>query len=108
MIAINELVIHTKHPEWGIGCIAKQLQKRVKVNFGRDDVQTCNISDLQIVDTHMCETVPFRTFQMRIMSDKSTLNKVIVGNEVMEYVGIGWTSQGVVTMKDLTKYPRVI
>ena len=32
----------------------------------------------------------------------------IVGNEHKHNVGIGWISYGVITEKDLKKYPRVI
>jgi hypothetical protein len=33
---------------------------------------------------------------------------IIIGNELKQYVGIGWVSQRVITMDDLKRYPRLV
>ncbi len=106
----NTLVTHKKLGSLGIGCVSKIMSKKVKVNFGTDDTMTCDPKQLNVIDTTKCKTVSLRKFQSRIlMSDKNnTIDTVILGNELKHFVGIGWTTQGVVTMDDLKKYPRVI
>lgn len=103
----NTLVKHKKL-NLGIGCISKVLSKSVRVNFGLEDTKTCKPEQLVLIDVSNCKTVTLREFQSRILNDKSTLNDVIIGNEVKLYVGIGWTTQRVVTLEDLKKLPRVI
>lgn len=104
----NTLVRHKKLTSLGIGCVSKILGKKVKVNFGTDDVATFSQAMLIPIDTSKCKTVSFQEFRSRIISDKSKLNKCIVGNELKEYVGIGWITLRVVTDEDLKTYPRVI
>ena len=104
---VNTLVTHKKF-NLGIGCISKEFKNDVAVNFGLDDNKKCKLSSLNIIDTSNCKTIPFTDYRNRIMLSNSTLNNVIVGNELKEFVGIGWTTTRVVTMSDLTKYPRVI
>lgn len=105
---INTLVRHKKIKSLGIGCVSKVLKSSVKVNFGTEDVMTCKPKMLTAIDTSNCKTVTFREFQRRILNDQSTLNRCIVGNELKEYVGIGWITLNVITEADLQKYPRVI
>jgi hypothetical protein len=105
---VNTLVIHKKLKSLGIGCIAKELKSSYKVNFGLDDVMTCKKDSVEVIDTSKCKTVTFMEYRNRILSDKSTLNYCIVGNELKHFVGIGWLTRRVVTLEDLKKYPRVI
>ena len=105
---VNTLVTHKKLKSLGIGCIAKELSKSYRVNFGIEDVLTCKKTAVEPVDTSACKTVSFQEFRSRIMSDKSTLDYAIVGNELKHYVGIGWLTERVVTEVDLKKFPRVI
>jgi hypothetical protein len=104
---INTLVKH-KNKTLGIGCVSKVLNKSYKVNFGLEDVVSCKEDVLEVIDTSKCKTVTSQEFSRRILSDKSTLNNCIVGNELKEYVGIGWITLRVITEEDLKKYPRVI
>lgn len=104
---INTLVTHNKL-NLGIGCISKEYKHDVGVNFGLNDTKKCKLSSLNIIDTNNCKTIPFHEYRNRIMLSNSILNNVIVGNELREFVGIGWTTTRVVTMSDLTKYPRVL
>jgi hypothetical protein len=105
---VNTLVTHKQLRSLGIGCIAKEFSKTYKINFGTMDVFTCKKDAVEIVDVSKCKTVTYKEFRNRILSDNSTLNRVIIGNELKEYVGIGWITLNVVTMNDLEKYPRVI
>lgn len=105
---VNTLVTHKKLKSLGIGCIAKELSKTYKVNFGTTDVFTCGKTSVEIVDTSKCSTISFYEFNTRILRDNSNLNRAIVGNELKEYVGIGWITLRVVTTDDLKLYPRVI
>ena len=104
----NTLVLHKKNIWLGIGCVSKVLKNTVKVNWGLDDCKACSPSMLNVIDTSHCKNITFHEFRSRILSDKSTLNDCIVGNELKHYVGIGWTTTRVVTYEDLKKYPRVI
>ena len=81
---------------------------KVKVNFGTEDTMTCSVKSLNEIDTSKCKTVSLQKFRNRMLDDKGNLNRVIVGNELKEYVGIGWVTLRAVTHGDLQKYPRVI
>ena len=105
---INTLVRHKKLSSLGIGCVSKVLKSSVKVNFGTDDVMTCKLKTLQPVDTSKCKTILWQEYELRCIHHNSSLTRCIVGNEVKEFVGIGWITLNVVTEDDLTKYPRVI
>lgn len=105
---INTLVKHKKLPNLGIGCVSRVLSKSAKVDFGTEDVKTCKIEQLEVIDVSECKTVDFHEFRTRILSDNSTLNYIIIGNELKHYVGIGWVTVRVVTMEDLKNYPRVV
>jgi hypothetical protein len=105
---VNTLVTHKKLKSLGIGCIAKEFSKTYKVNFGTMDVLTCKKNAVEPVDVSKCSTISFHEFNTRILRDNSTLNRAIVGNELKEYVGIGWITINVVTTNDLKLYPRVI
>lgn len=96
---INILVTHKKL-NLGIGCISKEFKNNVAVNFGREDTKKCKLDQLNIIDTSNCKTVTWANYLMRIMRDNSTLNNVIVGNELKEYVGIGWITLRVITIDD--------
>ena len=104
----NTLVTHKKMKVAGIGCVSKICGKKVKVNFGTEDTMTCAPSMLELVDVSSCKTVSFQEFRTRILSNKSKLDKCIVGNELKDYVGIGWVTVRAITHEDLKKYPRVI
>lgn len=105
---VNTLVTHKKLKSLGIGCIAKELKNSYKVNFGLYDVKTCPKQSVELVDTSNCKEVNYSEFRGRILKDNSKLGRCIVGNELKEYVGIGWVTLRVVTMQDLAYYPRVI
>ena len=105
---VNALVRHKKLKTLGIGCISKELKSSYKVNFGLDDVLTCKKNAVEIIDTSKCKTITYSEYRNRIINEKSTINKCIVGNELKEYVGIGWISLRAINSDDLTKYPRVI
>ena len=106
---INTLVRHKKLTSLGIGCISKVRKSSYRVNFGMDDCITCKESILTPVDVSSAKTLPFDDFRrMSICNSKDLPKRVIIGNEVKEWVGIGWVSIGVVTENDLTKYSRVV
>lgn len=105
----NTLVTHKKLKTLGIGCVSKIINpNKVKVNFGTEDTMTCSVKSLNEIDTSKCKTVSLQKFRNRMLDDKGNLNRVIVGNELKEYVGIGWVTLRAVTHGDLQKYPRVI
>lgn len=106
---INSLVKHKKLKSLGIGCISKELKSSYKVNFGTTDVMTCKKDMVEIIDTSFCKTINFDDFKrMTICNSPYIPNYVIIGNELKQYVGIGWVFQRVVTEDDLKKYPRVV
>jgi hypothetical protein len=105
---INTLVKHKKLKSLGIGCISKELKSSYKVNFGLHDVKTCKKDIIGVIDTSSCNTISFREFQNRILSDNSKLDYCILGNELKHYVGIGWVTLRVINEDDLKKHPRVI
>lgn len=106
---INTLVKHKKLKSLGIGCISKELKSSYKVNFGSDDVMTCKKDMVEVIDTSCCKTIKFDDFKrMTICNSPDIPNYVIIGNELKQYIGIGWTSQRVVTENDLKIYPRLV
>lgn len=106
---VNDLVIITTARGLGIGCIAKKLSKKMRVNVGLNDVLDVAPSKLQLLDTSKCKTVTFDKYRRRIMNvGMQNFNHAIVGNVLQEFVGIGWIDLRVITEEDLMKYPRVI
>ena len=110
MLTTNTLVRHKKLTSLGIGCIAKVLPKTYMVNFGTEDCVKLKENELILVDTSKCKTISFQEFRVKGMNNsfKSDSVRMIVGNLLQEYVGIGWITKGVVTDEDLQKYTRVI
>ena len=106
----NTLVTHKKIKSLGIGCVSKVMKKSLKVNFGTEDVVNCNPKMLELIDTSGCKTMSFSEFKRKTITNGFPNGEVraIVGNELREYVGIGWVTKRVVTYDDLKKYPRVI
>lgn len=104
---INTLVVH-KSKSLGIGCITKELKKSYRVSFGLYGKMTCGKVVVEPIDVSGCVTVTFDEFQRRVLSNNTKLNRCIVGNELKQYVGIGWITERVVTFDDLKKYPRVV
>lgn len=106
----NTLVTHKKRSSLGIGCISKVMKNSLKVNFGTQDTVTCNPTMLNVIDTSDCKTMSFAEFNSKSITNgfKSGNVRVIIGNELKEYVGIGWITIRVVTYDDLKKYERVI
>ena len=106
---VNTLVKHKKLSKLGIGCIAKELKNSYKVNFGEDDVITCKKDLIIPIDTSVCKEIKFSDLRsMSIVNSPKLPRYAIIGNEVKNFVGIGWVTQRVVTEEDLTKYPRVV
>lgn len=104
----NTLVTHTKIRSLGIGCVAKKMKRKIRVNFGTDDYIDCEESMLKKVCVKKSKTISFKTFRSRILHDNSSLDFAIVGNELKQFVGIGWITIRVVTEADLKIHPRVI
>jgi len=104
---INTLVTH-KTKNLGIGCIAKELKNSYKVNFGTNDVITCKKDVINIIDTSKCKTMSFQELKKITYGNASINNYVIIGNELKEYVGIGWITIRITTLDDLKNYPRVV
>jgi hypothetical protein len=104
----NTLVTIKNKPDFGICCISKIFAKHYNVNIGTDGCEKIVKEKCLPIDVKNCKTITFNQFRSRILSDNSTLNDVIVGNELKHYVGIGWVTERVIDYEDLCKYPRVI
>src|SRR3989337_2352990 len=98
----NTLVTHKKLHSLGIGCVSKVMKKSLKVNFGTEDVVSCNPKILEVVDTSGCKTIKLSEFKSKTITNSFPSGEVcvIVGNELREYVGIGWVTKRVVTHDD--------
>jgi len=106
---INTLVRHKKLKTLGIGCVSKVLKSSLKVNWGLNDVGTHKENALEVIDTSACKNISFHDLRsMTICNSKNIPDYVIIGNELKQWVGIGWVTQRVVTLEDLKKYARVI
>lgn len=105
---VNTLVRHNKLRSLGIGCVSKVLKSTVIVNFGESDVIKMKPADLTPVDTSRCKTIPFNDWRRQTATNHVKHNIVIVGNEVKQYVGIGWITERIVTDNDLKTLRRVI
>jgi len=108
----NTLVTIQGKPHYGICCIAKIFKNQYNVNIGTQDVQKINKKKCIPVDITNCKTITFQQFKHTILDANPKKQGhdgfVIVGNELMKYVGIGWITQRVINYNDLKKYPRVI
>ena len=102
---VNTLVTHKKHK--GICCVSKELTNHYIINVGLRDTKKVSKSSVKVVDTSNCKTITFTDFRVMSMTNKVDTN-VIVGNELKQYVGIGWVTVRLVTYDDLKKYPRVV
>lgn len=105
---INTLVTHKKFKWLGIGCISKVFKNQYQVNFGTSDTSKVKKDLLVEVDTSKCKTIKFHELKRMVAANDKKLNYVIVGNELKCYVGVGLVSEGVITLNDLKKYPRVV
>lgn len=91
-----------------IGVITRVSKARVEVRFKDDTFIQFRPEQIEIVDTHHCETVPYSRYRKRIIDEKDTLDRVILGNELKAFVGIGWVTEDWVTERLLGMYPRVV
>lgn len=108
LFKINTLVTHKKS-SYGIGCISKILKRGCVVNFGLNDSVCCKSSQLTPLDVSSCKTITFNEVKAMMLSNSDKLPKyLIIGNELQEYVGIGWIKKRIITVEDLTEYQRVI
>lgn len=106
-LTTNTLVYHKRNKNWGIGCIADVMSKHYKVNFGTDDVKKVTFSMVEPIDTSKCRTIKYSDFRRMTITNTVT-EKIIIGNELKEYVGIGWLTLRVIKPEDLEKYARLI
>jgi len=108
-LPVNTLVTHKRGAFDGIGCVTKVFTKSVRVNIGMSESMTCKFDALESVDVSRCRELKFVDFKIKSMNNSPDLPKrVVIGNIISEYVGIGWIKIGVVTVEDLQKYPRVV
>jgi hypothetical protein len=91
-----------------IGVITRVLKTKVEVRFKDDTFIKFRPEQIEIVDTHHCETIPYSRYRNRIIDEKDTLDKAILGNELKQFVGIGWVTVEWVTERLLGMYPRVV
>jgi hypothetical protein len=93
-----------------IGVITRILETRVEVRFTEEDFYKFKFEQIVPVDISESFTVSFSELRRRSITNNfdNFATKVILGNEVKEYVGIGWVLQNYVTEKDLALYPRVV
>ena len=107
---VNTLVTHKRYNKLGIGCVANVVSngKKLKVNFGTENVLVCQPKTLKEVDVSECKTISFQDLRRKTLTNTVDLEYVIIGNEVKQWVGIGFVSCGVVTEDDLKKYFRVV
>ena len=106
---INTLVRHNKLKSLGIGCVSKLLSGKAKINFVLYDTMTCSLSSLIEISIKDCKTMSFDELKKLTISNSEDIpSYVIVGNELCEYVGIGWVSVKVIEESDLKEYIRII
>lgn len=105
-LSVNSLVTSRKFE--GIGCVSKVFSKHVNVNIGKTGSVKILKKFIDAVDTSKCKTITFHAYKNQILVNDPNLTYVILGNELMHYVGIGWVSSRVVDGEDLKKFPRVV
>lgn len=103
---MNDLVVHVRR-DLGIGCVARVRGGRAVVNFGLRGSISCKPELLRLVPTDGCATCTAREYSDRVLRDAGP-DRVIVGNELRQFVGIGWITERVVTEADLLAYPRLV
>lgn len=105
---INTLVRHKKRSSLGIGCVSKVMKKNLKINFGTDDCVTTSPDDVEAIDTSGCKTIPLAELRRMTFTNSVGNEKIILGNELKQWVGIGWVTVRVIKEEDLKSYRRVI
>ena len=91
-----------------IGVITRVLKTRVEVRFKDDTFIKFRPEQIETIATHHCETVAFSRYQARILNQDQELDRVILGNELKKFVGVGWVTEDYVTERLLGMYPRVV
>jgi len=87
-----------------IGVICRVLKRCVEVRLNSKTFIKFQPEQLEIINTTFCKTVSFSETQ----SLEPQHSVIIFGNELREYVGIGWATMGIINLQDLEKYPRVV
>jgi hypothetical protein len=102
------------HKDGSIGVITRVLKQKIEVKFSSTRIYKFNPEQIEIVDVSACETIPFLEMKKSSVTGKApeingvVHNKVILGNEVSEFVGIGWVLYTYVTKESLSIYARVV
>jgi len=106
---VSTLVRDKKSEYSGIGCVYKKLKNHSYTKWGENSQAKMPDGRLEIVDTSMCGKIEFEKFRgMLAINSKDLPPRVIIGNEVVEYVGIGSITIKVVEESDLSKYPMIV
>lgn len=101
------LVTHREFTKMGIGVVGKHLKVNVRVVWSGGRILNVSPEDLTTVDVSRCETMTHQEYIDRFLKSDGT-RYAILGNQLMEYVGIGWMRSRYITAEDLQNYPRVI
>lgn len=91
----------------GIGVIIQARRRSALVKFGLDTSPFPN-SDLDLIDTSHTKTIPLWELKKQTALGKPAYPKIIIGNQLHEYVGIGYIAIKIINEDDLHMYPRVI
>ena len=104
---VNQLVNVTGY---NIGVISRVLKKSVEVRFDENTYIKVKPERIRYVDDSATTTIPWSEFIRKSLTHEwdSYKGKIILGNEVKEWVGFGWVTRRIVNDTDLIYWPRVV
>jgi hypothetical protein len=91
-----------------IGVICRVLKRSVEVRWDQEHFEKVKPESLERVNVAGCRTISFTDFKRQTMLNTVKENRVILGNELKEYVGIGWLTNRLINEEDLLSFPRVV
>lgn len=106
----NQLVRHSVLTLNGIGVVVKVLKRSILVKWKGGDYSNAQGHMLRAVELPPgVRKIPYPVFkkwtETGVVPDDCAT--VILGNEVRQWVGIGWVDIGLVQEDDLGKYPII-
>ena len=103
MSDVNKLCYYKKD----ICAIAKETKTHYFVNIGTSLQKKVAKSKVIFIDTSNCQEMKYSELK-RLMLGNKLEEKVIIGNELKKFVGIGLITERVIKEADLKTYKRIV
>lgn len=91
-----------------IGVVCRILKKTVEVRWNEMLFEKIRPEKLCICECQGREFIGFTDFKRQTFTNTVEKTRVILGNELKEWTGIGWVKLRLISEKDLSSYPRIV